>query len=260
MDLTPIPKPSIHMQVTKSMPVLREPVTRPGRNNLNLMSSANREAVMFQCVGPVAATPCKSCLRNSGPFVECVQSDEFWQKQCANCHYNAQGKRCEYHAVNRKDEAGKRKNPVRVAHVRARDNGKEPSKRKGPSKKIPNRKKGNAGGQKEQQVVQQSSVDVQQAERIYRLMRTAGASFEAAAVGLSTVGQTLMMVAGLYAEDAGFASDNRVEEEQEVGEETDCKKRKKQKNGKAGWTEKEKKKKKGKKGKKDHQKKKQRRK
>ncbi|PWY93582.1 hypothetical protein BO94DRAFT_621960 [Aspergillus sclerotioniger CBS 115572] len=257
MDLTSLRNPSSHMRVAKAMPVVREPVLRKIRKysrnmSLNLEPRQNREAVMFQCVGPVAEVPCKCCANNRGPFAECVQSDDFWRKECANCHFNSNGFRCEYHVNNREDKAGKREKSVRIAHMRGRrDNEQGASERKGPSGNKSSSKKRNASGQKEQQVVQQSSVDVQQAERIYRLMNTAGASFEAAAVGLSTVGQTLMMVAGLYAEDAGFVGDYGVQEEAKG------KKRKKREGDKSGLKEK---KKKGKKGKKDHQNKKQRRK
>ena len=61
-------------------------------------------------------------------------------------------------------------------------------KGKGPSKDLFHGVKGETSARKEQQVVEQSSVDVLAGERIYCLMRTAGASFEGAVVGLSTAG------------------------------------------------------------------------
>ena len=78
----------------KTLPQLRELTLRKGRENLNLGYKKNHEAALGQTRGELAAAACADCLKQNGPFAECVVVANRFVGACCNCHYSSQGHRC----------------------------------------------------------------------------------------------------------------------------------------------------------------------
>lgn len=77
---------------------VRSTFQRDPENPLNMMRRSNAEAFLAQLTGVRAATPCHSCVTNSGPWTECVVYDGQMCGACSNCWFNASGSRCTFHS------------------------------------------------------------------------------------------------------------------------------------------------------------------
>ena len=88
-------KPSGAITALSKMPAARGADARTTKA-LDLQRSSNREAYLAQCVGAVQTVPCKSCLKDQGPWKGCVLVSGFLVGSCANCHYGGEGGRCSF--------------------------------------------------------------------------------------------------------------------------------------------------------------------
>jgi hypothetical protein len=90
------------------MPAQREPAVRPCSfvDGFDLMQrignrKQNVEAFVIQTVGDVALSPCTHCGSGNGPFPICVTvSSSYGQRACGACHWDNQGSRCSFAAVD----------------------------------------------------------------------------------------------------------------------------------------------------------------
>jgi hypothetical protein len=76
--------------------LLRGVELRPGRDDINLFQPQNCEAALAYSRGQVldGAQACRDCKRGRGPFTKCIVLSGFLKGSCSNCHYNAEGARC----------------------------------------------------------------------------------------------------------------------------------------------------------------------
>ncbi|CEJ53666.1 hypothetical protein PMG11_00016 [Penicillium brasilianum] len=96
------------LQALSKMPPRREPTVRLRlfAHGLDLMQrigtrKQNVEAFAIQTVGDVALSPCIHCEQGNGPFPTCVTiPSTFGQLACAACHWDNQGSRCSFVAVD----------------------------------------------------------------------------------------------------------------------------------------------------------------
>jgi hypothetical protein len=85
-------KPSHAQEALAAMQLKREPAWWDNCDLLekfNIARFVNWEALQAQCVGDVMNPACKHCVRNHGPWAECVTVPGFFKGSCANCHYNS---------------------------------------------------------------------------------------------------------------------------------------------------------------------------
>ena len=94
--------PDLPAQPTSSMTELskKDPVRKPSvrssrKTAVKLEANkSNLEAYMGQLCGEVVEDECKHCVKEGGPWTECVVVDGLFGGSCCNCHYNNSGNRC----------------------------------------------------------------------------------------------------------------------------------------------------------------------
>ena len=94
LDLLPCGAPTV--AALEKLPRLRELTLRTGRDCLNLYTKKNHEAALGQTRGETTTVSCERCLKNNGPFTECVLVPGRFAGACCNCHYSSQGVRCSF--------------------------------------------------------------------------------------------------------------------------------------------------------------------
>lgn len=96
------------LQALSRMPPRREPTVRLRLfvNGFNLMQrigtrKQNVEAFVIQTVGDIALSPCTHCESDNGHFPICVTvPSTYGQRACGACHWDNQGSRCSFAAVD----------------------------------------------------------------------------------------------------------------------------------------------------------------
>ncbi|KAH0613058.1 uncharacterized protein H6S33_009438 [Morchella sextelata] len=72
------------------------PVMVKEDRGLNMARPVNVEAILGYSRGELAEAVCDCCTDSKGPFIECVTVQGMFAGSCTNCHYNSQGKYCNF--------------------------------------------------------------------------------------------------------------------------------------------------------------------
>ncbi|KAH0608365.1 uncharacterized protein H6S33_001499 [Morchella sextelata] len=78
-----------------SMDWIRPVMVKEDRG-LNMARPVNVEAILGYSRGELSESVCDCCTDGKGPFIECVTVQGMFAGSCTNCHYNSQGKYCNF--------------------------------------------------------------------------------------------------------------------------------------------------------------------